>query len=460
MNHAIACLLLVLALAAGCTRENGAFCCIDAADCAAQGVDESRLCTDGLSCIDNQCVASMCATSGCAAATPVCEVATDTCVGCSDSTECMRFAITDVCEMASGACVECVSNIDCEAAKPVCEAMACRTCKLDSECPSAACADDGTCVPEANVVYLSPTGTDAAPCAKAHPCIDLVFAAQQVTNARSHIVFAAGTYNFPFARQLVANTTSLVIHGGGATLSGTADDGLIALTSPTVMRDLELVNSAGTALSMTSSVTIERVKARGLATAFATVWTSGAVTMRDVEISGAGCGLALNGGSLVIDRATIIGGTSGVCSFNPTVVNWVNLMVSGTSAVGANLTGVTGTISFMTITETGNAVTGVAGLSCTQAPLQIASSIIWTPAAISRPTVEGPCSVTSSIVGPTGVVGAMNVSPQFVSAATGDFHLSGGSPARDMANAGPTRDFEGDPRPRGARFDLGADEAP
>lgn len=461
MPHAVSCLLLVVALVAGCTRENAAFCCIDAEDCAKQGVQEGgRLCTDGLSCVDNKCVASTCATSGCASSAPVCEVTTDVCVGCAGSTDCMRFPATNVCDVASGACVECAANGDCDAAKPVCDGAVCRTCKLDSECPSAACADDGTCVPEANVVYLSPTGTDAVPCSKTQPCLRLFFAQQQVTNGRNHIVFAPGTYTFPLVLQVSANATQLFIHGGGATLSGTSDDGLLELTSPAVLRDIELENSAGTALVASSTVTVERVKVR-ISTPFtAAIRSSGVVTLRDVDVRSAGCGVRLNGGSLQVDGVTITGGTKGICAQSPTVVNWVNLMIAGTTDVGAELPGVSGTIAFMTITETGAGGTGASGLSCTFSQLQIASSIIWTPAVTARPTIEGPCSVTSSIVGPTGVIGAMNVNPQFVAPATNDFHLSGGSPARDMANAGPAHDFEGDPRPRGARFDLGADEAP
>lgn len=65
-----------------------------------------------------------------------------------------------------------------------------------------------------------------------------------------------------------------------------------------------------------------------------------------------------------------------------------------------------------------------------------------------------------SIVGQTAFPGGMNLVPGFVNTTTGDYHVSGGSPARDLANTGPPHDFEGDPRPRGLRFDIGADEAP
>jgi hypothetical protein len=51
------------------------------------------------------------------------------------------------------------------------------------------------------------------------------------------------------------------------------------------------------------------------------------------------------------------------------------------------------------------------------------------------------------------------VDPQFVAPSSNDFHLATDSPARDAVDTGPATDFEGDPRPQGARYDIGADEA-
>jgi hypothetical protein len=65
-----------------------------------------------------------------------------------------------------------------------------------------------------------------------------------------------------------------------------------------------------------------------------------------------------------------------------------------------------------------------------------------------------------TIAGPVMTAGAMNVDPQFVDAASRDYHIVATSPARDMVDSGPMTDFEGDARPRGMRFDIGADEAP
>jgi hypothetical protein len=64
------------------------------------------------------------------------------------------------------------------------------------------------------------------------------------------------------------------------------------------------------------------------------------------------------------------------------------------------------------------------------------------------------------IVGPTPIPGISNADPQFVNRSKRDYHLSPSSPARDMVDYGPVTDFEGDSRPRGPRFDIGADESP
>lgn len=62
------------------------------------------------------------------------------------------------------------------------------------------------------------------------------------------------------------------------------------------------------------------------------------------------------------------------------------------------------------------------------------------------------------LVGPIAVPGAATGDPMFVDRALGNYHLTAGSPAIDMVDAGPSFDFEGDARPQGIRFDIGADE--
>ena len=127
-------------------------------------------------------------------------------------------------------------NTDClGATTPICDANACRLCTLDTECPSGACADDGSCVPEDDVVYLHPQGIDAVPCSKAAPCKELYFATQQLTTTRTHLVFSTASYTLPEAPHYLgpSGASRLWIHGHGAVLTGGSTDGFLIVAGPT-----------------------------------------------------------------------------------------------------------------------------------------------------------------------------------------------------------------------------------
>jgi hypothetical protein len=455
--------IAVALLLGACTKENKEFCCTSGADCASVGLTEDhRDCNEGLACVDHSCAPASCATEGCSAAAPTCDVTIDVCAGCTSSTECTRFPTTSVCEPTSGACVGCLGPSECAAVAPVCDGNACRGCRSDSECPSGACADDGSCVAEAAIVYVATTGVDASPCSRTQPCLGLRYALQETSASRPHVVFAPGTYPYPQAIDINATTTTapfLTLHGGGAKLTSTSDDGLLLISKAGAMRDIELLNTNGAAASITGGYTLERVTIRGEgSTSLSSVIVNGSVTFRDITITGTGCGLRLDGGAATIDRGTIAADTKGVCANGPAAVDIVNLLVWKATETALDLPGVTGSIRFATIANTGATGTGAGGLRCTQAALAVTSSILWTPTAQSYPTVMGACDVSGSIVGPTSFPNNMNVDPLFRNANAHDFRLSGGSPAHDVVNSGPTFDFEHDPRPQGPRFDLGADE--
>jgi len=53
----------------------------------------------------------------------------------------------------------------------------------------------------------------------------------------------------------------------------------------------------------------------------------------------------------------------------------------------------------------------------------------------------------------------MNVDPKFVDESHRDYPLDATSPVRDVVGSGPPTDYEGDSRPQGSGFDIGADEA-
>jgi hypothetical protein len=89
--------------------------------------------------------------------------------------------------------------------------------------------------------------------------------------------------------------------------------------------------------------------------------------------------------------------------------------------------------------------------------MTLRASIVWTPNAAVIPVRN--CTLSNMIVGPTAVAGANNADPQFVNLTTNDFHVQGGSPARDAIDSGPPIDAAGTARPIGVRFDLGAFES-
>jgi hypothetical protein len=271
------------------------------------------------------------------------------------------------------------------------------------------------------------------------------------------VVFAPGTYaeNVEiFVDSTRTPAPALNIHGGSATLTGSLSEIALEIALPTAVRDLKVVYASGTAISVdASSVVLERLDIQARVGVQATT----PLTIRDVSVQTTGTGIGIRlatGAALTLDRVILSGGLNGIVAANMTTVDMSNLLVFSTSGVAVDLSTASGSISFVTITDSGTG-TGVAGLICSA--VAVRSSIVWTPSGTS--ISAGCTNLVSTIAGPIGVGGAMNVDPLFVSSAGHDYHLGANSPARDQVDAGPMFDFEGDPRPSGPRFDIGADEA-
>ncbi len=461
--------MLIAVVVAGCgTTKNPNFCCLTEADCQAAGATEVSPCAEGLACKNHGCEPAACATEGCTASAPVCVTATDMCVGCADSADCARFSGVLVCDPDDGACVECANGSDCSSTEPICDARECRACRTDTECASGACADDGTCVAEANAVYMDPNGVEAAPCSKAAPCKGPKFGVEQLSAARPHLVFAPGSYSALIYLTIAAPIAGVWIHGHGASVSaGNSDGGTFIINVPTTIRDLSLTNPdniEGYVLQVRAASIVERVKISGPSG----VDTRAPLAARDIEIiagtaGNLGVGI-VNSGALTLDRARIHGGTTGIRS-NGGTIDITNTMIYNTTQIGVDLQNTGGAIKFSTIAYTGlsTAEATTFGVRCGNT-VAVRSSIVWTffvVNAFAHVPVEQ-CSTIDggSIIGPMAVGGASSSNPSFVNESTFDFHINGNSPAHDAFTQGPALDFEGDPRPQGVGFDVGADEAP
>ncbi|MCW5803835.1 MAG: hypothetical protein KIT31_15760 [Deltaproteobacteria bacterium] len=435
-------------------------CCTSLDNCAELKLDELRPCKAGQACVDHLCVVPACATNGCQASAPVCSFETAACSGCRDAADCSTFGAADVCEPTSGACVECIGASDCEAGRPVCDAGSCRQCKLDTECASGACGEDGRCVAEAAIVYLTPTGIDTGLCTRAAPCVGWGFAFSKTSTSRSHIVMATGPYSEEFGPGGFTDAASVTVHGGGSTMTFASAEHFFNAAVPTLLRDLTITTDGS---SLRGPVSLDRVKVTSRSGPV--IETASIITIRDSELEAPAAGNPAismsSGANVTIDRARIRGGRNSLASFGAGVnVKLTNVLVHGASQVALNLPMVAGTIDFSTITDSGSAITSGTRMLVCSPELLVRSSILWDLSVPPRAPISGGCTVQNVIAGPAAVAGAMNIDPVFVDVPARDFHIAPNSPAKDLVDVGPALDFEGDVRPRGARFDIGADEAP
>jgi hypothetical protein len=248
---------------------------------------------------------------------------------------------------------------------------------------------------------------------------------------------------------------SLTVHGGAATVTGTGDGSLFSLAVPTTIRNLNIVFPSGTAIDVIAPSILENLTID----AGYGMRVTGTATMSGVRIKAFYTSVHVTG-TLIADRAVLQGGNAGIIAEDGARVDITNMLVSNTSNVGINLVGTTGSMDFISVVDTGSeSSVSTAGVYCSFSDVTIKSSILWTPAS-AHPSLAGCTIATTSIVGPRFVppTNGINVDPRFIPA-DNDYHLSMDSPAKDFVDVGPVTDFEGDARPSGVRFDLGADEA-
>jgi hypothetical protein len=337
---------------------------------------------------------------------------------------------------------------------------------------------DGSCAPVDQVAYVDPLlgGDSGGGCSLNAPCKLIMDALKK---ARPVLKLTGMSDE----QVLVKDQAVTMLADPGTQLTRTSSPGIIMTidgTSVVQIVDLTIaggLGSTGSGISLPlgngASLSLLRARLRnnaggGLAA------TGSVVTISQSTISGNTGGITTTGGSTTISRSLVTNNTQSGISVSGSQFDITNSIVAGNGGAQTAFGGVrfdqtnSGLRKFEFNTVTNNvAADGAAvGVVCTLVtqPVTLSNNIIHSNQVGGTRTQVGGlnCNWSFSDIGPDTVVntGNINMDPIFVNPSQGDFHLQSTSPVKDKADPGATTnvDIDGDARPQGSGFDMGADE--
>jgi hypothetical protein len=379
-------------------------------------------------------------------------------------------------DTAMGSCAtSCAGNT------PVCDAgnNTCRGCVKDAECSSDACSEStGACFDEQTTLYLSPSGSDGGTCTRGAPCQTVSRALMLVDMTHQAIKIADGSYLDSFV-----TTASFKLSGEGNTPFGAT----LNFIAGAAVHDHLWEATAGTVLAEGLTFTggmAEAVRASGGTNM--TLWRvaildsmQGNLDVASSTVHAIECRIAggqstqsavhVMGGMIDLQRSRVdnnIGG--GIQVLNAASFDIANNIIVSNGNGAAGSTGAfvqTGaqpaTRRFEANTIANNQSPTASAAATCAAALTFTGSIFATNGA--APQVATTCTVDYSLFSdaiPAAGTGNVVGTPGFANAGGGDYHLTNGSPALDLADPASTNkiDFDLDVRPKNGRNDMGADE--
>lgn len=475
--------VVVALLLAACTKANPNACCTTAEQCAAAELKDITGCSSGRVCDPfGACVKPQCSTSAdCTSAdTPIC--VGQLCVPkCAVDADCTGLAGAPHCA-ADGVCVACADDSQCTSDMPVCDGQtrSCRGCDEDRECADGVCQEAaGTCVADADVIYVRADGSDAGTCTAAMPCKTLPFAFQQLSAGRETVHIVGGAYTV--ATSVALPGRSVYLDGDDTVVGALGSGAVFATTSGSaIISHLTLGSSAasnpalaisGGYVELYEATTATPINITGgrLEVARSTLQAPNQCAgpgVLEVHDSTLGRGFFSQGCNVTLQRNrfdSVTNSTVLTATGTGMVIVENNVIISSDYFSDAmHVSGAPGSrVRFNTFANIGNVDMGAIPLTCDANTIATSNIFAWHSSSI--PMCATKYSLFDTYVGLQPGTGNRvgDASTFFVDYEHGDVHLAPTSPARDGGEPGldVTTDIDGDAR-NVASPDIGAYEAP
>jgi hypothetical protein len=337
---------------------------------------------------------------------------------CQSDEDCTTSEEGPACVVETGTCVACLESRHCaDQNRPFCVDQHCAPCTSDTQCPAVSnnegiCVGDGHCATAGELVYVQ----NVASCSATdngtidHPFCTTNDAVAALARDRAIIIIRGQVPPWSLSGQPTGVELVTVVGQQGATVMGTDVAGVkVANQAKVDIRALRITGGMGTGVTATSGATLILDRCR-------------------IDHNH-GSGIVINGAAYRIT--------------NTVVVDNGSLMVNGTNTITFGGVEIRNSDSLQpTIFTHNTVVANTFGMACDQA-YPVTDSIV----ALNTIGTAGPCGTIDCCVPPAADF-------------TADYHLVATSvcigQASDASSVG--NDIDGQPRPKGAASDCGADE--